>query len=178
MRVFEVDHPATQQVKVERVRRIFGEAPANVTYVAVDFNTQTLADRMMAHGYDPRRKTVFLWQGVTYYLETGAVDDTLAFIAQQAASGSRLVFDYIDAALLSQPTTHSEVTSMRRYRGMTGEGLRFGIPVVEIENYLSQRGFTQVTNIRSEELKERYFHGKNAARNVMSGYAIVSAVVR
>ncbi len=66
---------------------------------------------------------------------------------------------------------------MRRYRGMTGEALRFGIPIGEIKHFLVSRRFGQVQNIRSEELKALYFHGKNAARNVMAGYAIVSAVV-
>ena len=177
IRVFEVDHPATQQAKIEKVRQIFGALPSHVIYVAVDFNTQTLGDCLAANGYDPHAKTVFLWQGVTYYLEPAAVDDTLAFIAKQAPPGSSLIFDYIDEALLTGRTSHNEVKNMRRYRGMTGEALRFGIPVTEIENFLSRRGFAQVVNIRSEELKARYFHGKNAARNVMSGYAIVSVVV-
>ncbi len=177
IRAFEVDHPATQQGKMEKVRKIFGELPSPVTYVAVDFNTQTLADCLAANGYDPRAKTVFLWQGVTYYLEPAAVDNTLALIAQQSGTGSNVIFDYIDEALLTSPTSHGEVKGMRRYRGMTGEALRFGIPVKKIESFLIQRGFGQVKNILSEELKARYFHGKNAARNVMAGYAIVSAVV-
>jgi len=80
--------------------------------------------------------------------------------------------------LLARPSGHGEVKGMRRYSGMTGENLRFGIPVAQIETYLTQRGFEQVQNIGSEELKTRYFQGKNQSRSVMSGYAIVSAVVR
>jgi methyltransferase (TIGR00027 family) len=49
IRVFEVDHPATQQVKIQNVRRIFGKLPDHVTYVAVDFNTQTLMDCLAAN---------------------------------------------------------------------------------------------------------------------------------
>jgi len=178
IRVFEIDHPATQRDKIEKVQRIFGGLPNNVIYVSIDFNTQTLADCLAANGYDPQAKTVFLWQGVTYYLEPAAVDDTLAFIAQHAGSGSSLIFDYIDEALLTSQTNHSEVKNMRRYRGMTGEALLFGIPVEEIEAFLIRRGFAQVQNIRSQALKVLYFHGKNASRNVMAGYAIVSAVVQ
>src|SRR5512133_596343 len=165
VRVFEVDHPATQQVKLESVRKIFGSLPEHVAYVPIDFNKQTrvslrenpLADCLSAHGYDPLAKSVFLWQGVTYYLEAAAVNGTLSFIAQHSAPGSRLVFDYIDEALLTSPTSHGEVKGMHRYRGMTGEDLRFGIPVSQIEPYLTQRGFEQVRNIRSEELKRLYF---------------------
>lgn len=67
---------------------------------------------------------------------------------------------------------------MKRYQGMTGEDLHFGIPIASIETYLGQRGFEQVVNLRSEDLKVLYFQGKSKSRNVMSGYAIVSAVVK
>jgi methyltransferase (TIGR00027 family) len=177
-RVFEVDLPATQQAKLAKVRQIFGRLPAAVRYVPIDFNTQTLAEALGAHGYDARAKTLFIWQGVTYYLDPPAVDNTLAFIAQQSAPGSRVIFDYIDAALLTRPAQHGEVRGMKRYRGMTGEDLRFGIPIAQIEPFLNRRGFEGVRNCRSEELKALYFHGKNQARNVMAGYAIVSAAVR
>lgn len=185
VRVFEVDHPATQQKKLVGVRKIFGALPKHVTYVAIDFNQQTrgsrrdslLEDCLVANGYDPLAKTVFIWQGVTYYLDPAAVDSTLAFIALHAAPESSVIFDYIDDVLLSAPTGHGEIKGMQRYRGMTGEDLRFGFPVSQIELFLHQRGFKHIKNIRSEELKTLYFSGKNQSRNVMAGYAIVSAVV-
>ncbi len=177
VRVFEVDHPATQADKLEKVRRLFGGLPEHVVYVAIDFNEQTLAQRLSAYDFDPRARTVFLWQGVTYYLEPGAVDSTLAFIAQNSGPGSSVVFDYIDNSLLAKPSGHAEVKSMHRYRGMSGEEISFGIPVAEIEPYMTARGFSQVRNVRSEELKARYFHGKNQSREVMADYAIVSGVV-
>jgi methyltransferase (TIGR00027 family) len=175
--VFEVDHPATQQAKLKVVQKVFGSLPGNVSYVAIDFNQQALADRLNEYGYDQKAKTTFIWQGVTYYLEATAIDETLAFIAQNSARGSSVIFDYIDEALLKNPSGHGEVKGMKRYRGMTGEELKFGIPVAQIESFLNQRGFGGVQNIRSEDLKALYFHGKNQARNVMSGYAIVSALV-
>ncbi len=177
MRVFEVDHPATQVAKLEGVKKIFGSLPEHVAYVAIDFNQQTLEDCLGAHRYDPQAKTIFIWQGVTYYLDPAAVDSTLAFIARHAAPGSSVIFDYIDEALLTGPTSHGEVKGMKRYRGMTGEDLRFGIPIAQIESFLHRRGFGQIQNIRSEELKALYFKGKNQSRNVTSGYALVSAVV-
>ncbi len=176
-RVFEVDHPASQQTKLEAVRKIFGGLPGYVTYVPLDFNQQTLQDGLGAHGYRPDGKTIFIWQGVTYYLEPAAVDSTLSFIAHHSAPGSRVIFDYIDTALLQDPSGHGEVKGMHRYRGMTGEDIRFGLPVEKIEAFLRQRGFEQVKNICSEELKRLYFTGKNQARSVAAGYAIVSAAV-
>ncbi len=178
IRVFEVDHPATQQAKVAGVRKIFGSLPAFVQYVAIDFNVQTLEECLKAHDFDPQGKTVFIWQGVTYYLEPDAVDSTLNFIVHHSAPGSSVIFDYIDKTLLTKSSQHSEVKSMKRYRSMTGEDLRFGIPISQIEPFLNQRGYERVLNIPSENLKKLYFLGKNQSRNVMSGYAIVSATVK
>jgi methyltransferase (TIGR00027 family) len=177
IRIFEVDQPATQKAKQDRVRKIFSGPPAHVAYVAIDFNQQSLEDCLAAHEYDPQAKTVFLWQGVTYYLEPSAVDKTLGFITHHSAPGSSVIFDYIDEGLLTGPGNHGEVKGMRRFRGMTGEDLRYGIPIVQIEAYMAGHGFDQIQNIRSEDLKSLYFKGKNQSRNVMAGYAIVSAVV-
>lgn len=175
IRVFEVDHPATQQVKLETVRKIYGRIPEHVRYVAIDFNTQSLEERLATYDYDVQAHSVFIWQGVTYYLDKEAVDNTLDFIAHHTGPGSSVIFDYIDPKLLASPTNHGEVKGMKRYHGLTGEDLRFGIPINEIESFMTHRGFTQVKNIRSEELKALYFQGKNASRKVVSGYAIVSA---
>ncbi len=177
LRVFEVDHPATQADKLEKVHRIFGKLPEHVTYVAIDFNEQTLAAGLLPHGYNPLAKTVFIWQGVTYYLEPVVVDSTLAFVSEHSGPGSSIVFDYIDDTLLAKPADHTEIKSMHRYRGLSREEITFGIPIAGIEDYLVARGFTQVRNLRSEELKTRYFHGKNQSRDIMAGYAIVSAEV-
>jgi methyltransferase (TIGR00027 family) len=176
-RVFEVDHPLTQAAKLAGVRKIFGRLPEHVRYVAIDFNQQSLGNCLAEHGYDPQAKTVFVWQGVTYYLDAEAVFSTLTFIADHAGAGSRVTFDFIDERLLWKATGHNEVINMHRYRGVSGEEMRFGFPISEIETFMERRGFQQVEIIRSEELKDIYFGGKNLARKVMAGYAIVSAVV-
>jgi methyltransferase (TIGR00027 family) len=60
VKVFEVDHPATQAAKLDKLCHIFGQAPAHVTYLGVDFNTQALDRRLFEYGYDQRRKTLFV----------------------------------------------------------------------------------------------------------------------
>jgi methyltransferase (TIGR00027 family) len=174
---FEVDHPATQEDKLDKVRKIFGTIPDHVTYVAVDFNTQTLEQRLEESGYDPTLKTLFIWQGVTMYLTAGAVDDTLYFIVRHAALGSAVVFDYIYRSVLDGVQKHGEVSNMSRYRFMTGEGLTFGIEAGTLEAFLKERGFRQVRDMDAQVLKQVYFTGKNAGRKVTSGYGIVVAQV-
>ncbi len=176
--VFEIDHPATQRVKIEKLDKILGNLPDYVVYVPIDFEQETLEKRLFESGYDERKKTLFIWQGVTQYLTPEAVDSTLAFVAHHSGKGSSIVFDYMYTSLLDGSIKRGEVSGMRRYRRITGEGFNFGIPEGTIEAFLEQRGFYQVRNANDQFLKKTYFTGVNQKRKVTSGYAIASATVK
>ena len=178
IRVFEVDHPASQASKMEKVKRVLGELPAHVTYIPIDFNVQTLEKRLPESGYDASRKTLFIWQGVTQYLTPEAVDSTLAFIAQHSPSGSSVIFDYMYPTLLDGTIKRGEVANMRSRRWASGEMLVFGIPDGQITAFLEQRGFSDVQDADSKLLHDTYFHGANASRAVAYGYAIASAIIK
>lgn len=175
--VFEVDHPATQQAKKKKLAKIFGSVPEYVVYAAVDFETQTLGERLLANGYAEGKKTLFIWQGVTQYLTPEGVDGTLEFIASHSGAGSAVIFDYMYTSLLDGTVRHGEVSKMRRDRWMTGEEIRFGIPEDNIGEFLEKRGFILTQNAKCEDLHRAYFTGKRAKRSVADGYAIASAVV-
>jgi methyltransferase (TIGR00027 family) len=177
VKVFEVDHPATQAVKLKKLEVIFGTPPGHVTYVPIDFGRQSLAERLFENGYDDSRRTLFIWQGVTQYLTAQAVDDTLAFVVQHSGAGSHIIFDYMDARLLRGASRHGEISGMRRYRRLTGEGLVFGIPIDSMRAFLEERGFTEVQNADHAALEKAYYSGRHPHK-VADGYAIASAVVR
>ncbi len=177
VKTFEVDHPLTQADKTGKVRKIFGRLPEHVTYVPVDFNAQDLAARMLSFNYDPTLTSLFIWQGVTMYLYPAGVDGTLAFVAQHSAAGSAIVFDYIYQAVLDERQKQNEVSNMRRYRFMTGEGLTFGIPEGTAAAFLQARGFRQVKDVGMEDLRAAYFKGKNSVRKVAGGYGIATGRV-
>jgi methyltransferase (TIGR00027 family) len=177
VKTFEVDHPATQQDKLMRLRVIFGHVPEHVTYVPIDFNAEGLGDALLKTGYGPAQKTLFIWQGVTEYLTPDAVDATLDFVARHSAAGSAVVFDYIFSAVLEGTQKHNEVSNMRRYRFMSGEGLTFGIAEGAVEPFLKARGFSAVTALSSDDLKMLYFIGKNADRRIAAGYGVATGVV-
>ena len=178
IKIFEVDHPATQQAKRKKLEKIFGGVPQHVTYVSIDFNTQTLEQRLSECRYDEHAKTLFIWQGVTQYLTPEGVDSTLAFVACHSAPGSSIIFDYMYTSLLDGTVKHGEVSKMRRDRWLSNEVLAFGIPAGTITAFLEQRGFTQVHDANFQYLHDTYFTGARAGRTVADGYAIVSAVVK
>ena len=142
----------------------------------MDFNTQDLGERLQSGGYNEQGKTLFIWQGVTYFLTSQGVDSTLAFIANHSGPGSAVIFDYFYNETL-RDTTLSYVKAMRRAAQMTGEEYMFGIDQDQIEPFLTRRGFSDVHNVTLEDLKRRYFTGPNAGRVIPPGIAIVSARV-
>src|SRR5262245_52746300 len=99
VRVFEVDHPQTQAAKRNRFERRFGHPPRTVTFAAVDFDRQSLADGLKAAGFDAAVPAFFIWEGVTNYLSKEAVDATLRFIGS-ASPGSQVLFTYVHRGLI------------------------------------------------------------------------------
>jgi methyltransferase (TIGR00027 family) len=175
--VFEVDQGATQQVKLERLKKVIDPLPGHVTFVAVDFNTQTLADRLRSSGYNEREKTLFLWQGVTYFLTAAGVEDTLAFIAAHSGAGSAVIFDYIfNETFLDK--TNAFGKSLQQAGRVSGEAYLFGIDQGQVEPFLTARGFSGVVDMPLEGIKEKYFTGPNAGRVMVSGLAVASARVK
>jgi methyltransferase (TIGR00027 family) len=177
--VFEVDHPATSVVKRDAVNRV---EPAGIdpriTYVPVDFNVDTLAARLSASGYVRGARTVFLWEGVTPYLDAAAVDGTLEFMRSDSAPGSTVVFDYILRSVVEGDCTMRGAQNEAQKMRMTDEPLTFGIPEGLGAEFLSARGFRDVADIGAAELKESYFAPVGGeARYVKPWWRIARAVV-
>ena len=95
LRVFEVDHPATQAWKRRRLEETGIAIPGNVTYAPVDFEREVLSEQLAAAGLDPGVRTVFTWLGVLPYLTAEAITATLSYIAAHPA-GAEVVFDYAE----------------------------------------------------------------------------------
>jgi len=123
VRVFEVDSPRTQMVKRETLKKA-GIDPSAVTFVPADFEKEDWLASLTAAGFDPGERTLFLWEGVTMYLDREAVEDTLRKIAS-TAHGSVVAFDYFTTEALE-----SHALYWRYGRAATkaaGEKLKFGV---------------------------------------------------
>jgi methyltransferase (TIGR00027 family) len=177
-RVFEIDQAATQAAKLERLKKVIDPLPGHVVFLPADLDTQPLREILRAGGYDERGKTLFIWQGVTYFLQPGGVDGTLAFIAGHSGSGSGVVFDYVYDEVL-RDTTRGYGRTLARAGKMSGEPYVFGIGRAQVAPFLTRRGFCDVIDMPLEGLKPRYFTGPNASRRIDTGHiAIASARVR
>ena len=176
VRVFEVDHPATSSVKRGKLAAILGSVPPNVALVAVDFDRDTVGERLADAGYRADRLTVFLWEGTVPYLTAAGVDETLRFIATGAA-GSRLIFDYIVAGVLDGSCRMRGAAAERAHMLRTPEPFVFGIAPTEIATFLTVRGFSNVHDAGADELKARTFPASRRAAYVKPWWRIVHATV-
>jgi methyltransferase (TIGR00027 family) len=163
VQVFEVDHPATSTAKQAKIGALFGKLPANVAYVAVDFTVDKLADKLLGCGYCATRPTVFLWEGVTPYLNLEAVDAVLSFVTANAAAGSAIVFDYVLRSVVQGTCTLRGAANEFAKMSRTSEPLTFGIDEGQAPAFLASRGFQNVIDVGAQELISRYFdpHGKH-----------------
>ncbi len=176
-RVFEVDQPATQAVKLERLRKVVHPLPTHVTFVPADLNSQALGERLESSGYDEHDKTLFIWQGVTYFLTPEGIDSTLAFIANHSGPNSAVIFDYVYNETL-HTTSQGYGKALARAGKVSGESYVFGIDRGRAGLFLAQRGFCDVLDVPLEDVKLKYFTGSNAARPMVTGaIAIASARV-
>lgn len=173
--VFEVDHPATQKAKIARLKKVIDPLPAHVKLVPVDLDTRPLTEGLTMSGYNEQARTLFIWQGVTVYLSPESIDSTLAFVVQHSRPGSAIIFDYFYSETL-RDTSRPEVMTMHRTSRATGEGYLFGIDRGRADEFLAKRGFQDICNTESEELKRLYFSSRDR-RAILPGVAIASARV-
>jgi methyltransferase (TIGR00027 family) len=178
VKIFEVDHPATQGEKKAKLAELFGALPEHVVYVPIDFHTHTLFQRLLESGYNQKLKTLFIWEGVTFYLTADAADETLAFVAKHSGSQSSLLFDYTYPDVIAGTSPLKEARIWRKFAKKAGEPLLFGIQKDMIEQYLAKRGFGQVANAPHEILQQRYLTGINQKRYLTPMLAIVHATVK
>ena len=173
LRVFEVDHPATQRWKRELLATNGLSEPARLQYVPVDFERQSLADELKNGGLDFSAPTVFAWLGVVMYLTHAAFRGTLDFIANFPA-GSGVVMDYaLPTHLLESPEREARELLAARVDSV-GEPFQLFFSPPEMAAELV--AFKQVEDVDASELNARYFAGRRDQLNLIgrSGH-IVSA---
>jgi methyltransferase (TIGR00027 family) len=159
LRVFEVDHPASQAWKRMRLRELNIGSPPNLVFAPVDFESQTLRDGLEASGFDFDERAVFSWIGVTMYLTLDAIRATLATVAATPA-GSRIVLTYNrpTAALTGLGLTFD--TAIRKVADEVGEPFVSLFEPAEIERLLRDQGFDDIIHFGPEAAIQTYFGGR------------------
>jgi methyltransferase (TIGR00027 family) len=150
--VFEVDHPATGAWKRERVADSGIAVPDNLRYVAVDFETDSLGDRLREAGFDATAAAFFLWLGVVPYLTRDAVEETLRFVA--SVPGGEVVFDYSNP--IDDAAAAPERAELRAKVAGLGEPFSDGLDTEELHALLRDLGFDEIEDLGRRAIRERY----------------------
>ena len=169
--VFEVDHPATQAWKRERLAEVEIAAPAGLTYAPVNFETATLADGLAAAGFDPAQPSFFTWAGVVPYLTRAAVLATLTYVGA-LPGGSEIVFDYSDppSALGDEQRAAHALRAERVAR--IGEPWITYFSADELAGELGPLGFGEIEDLAPETIAERYFGAPSGGERLRGGHLI------
>ena len=150
VRVFEVDHPATQQWKRAQLAAASIPVPDSVSYVAMDFEHDQLADRLRQAGFDPSRPALVSWLGVTMYLTQAAIGRTLAEISG-FAPGTQLVTDYMLPAGLRDDTGDAYASLVAPAAAERGEPWLTFLAPDDMSALLAGHGFGAVEHVRQRD---------------------------
>lgn len=140
-RLFEVDAPSTQGRKRAVLDASGVSVPPQVRFVAVNFKTDDLVSRLVESGYDEAVATLFIWEGVTYYLTQDTVERTLAQLHAHSAPGSTLALDYMVAKVDS---------------GNAGEPFLSFVEPQALPGWMESFGFRVREHLDAARMTERY----------------------
>jgi methyltransferase (TIGR00027 family) len=141
---FELDHPETSRAKQAALKK-HGPLPERVRFITLDFNHQAVDAVLTQAGFDKTQPACFVWEGVTNYLTSEAIDSVLRQI-QQAAPGSILLVTYIDRAVLDHPERFFGAAKLMARLESYGEPWTFGYSPEALSTFLAARGFQLLSN--------------------------------
>jgi len=175
--VFEIDHPATQDFKRQRLAELNWKIPQNLHFIPVDFTMESLTSALTRSSYDPQTPSFFSWLGVTYYLPREAVFSALRDFTGIAPAGSTIIFDYMDTdAFIPGKVAKRMQISMEKCRKW-GEPLITGFDPLTLAAELAPLGLRLHEHLGPSEIKKRYFQGRTDGYSVVEHIHFAWAVV-
>jgi methyltransferase (TIGR00027 family) len=176
VRVFEVDHPATQQWKRARLHELNVTLPSHLTFVPSDFEHQTLREALAAGGYRAEAPAFFSWLGVTQYLTPDAILRTLREIASLAPE-TEVVFEYSVPEEQPEGVERQYLAFWKAWAAERGEPWLGFFDPRGLVTQVKRLGFTGVTDVSPAELNARYFANRRDGLRTPQAQRFVKARV-
>ena len=153
LRILEVDHAGTQQLKRSHLAAAGLTVPANAGFATIDFERESLRDGLIRHAISPTERTFFSWLGVTMYLREDAIDAVLRSVAEFPA-GSEIVLTFASASNTPQGVAERAAEA--------GEPWLSFFEPEEMQDKLRGAGFTSVELLTPLVAKSRYFNAPSS----------------
>jgi methyltransferase (TIGR00027 family) len=168
LRVFEVDHPATQAWKRRRLEEGNIAIPASMTFAPVNFESQTLIDGLARAGFDSDQPAFFSWLGVVPYLTRSAAMETFRFVGSRP-KGSGVVFDYALPPEALNLVQRLALKALSDRVAAAGEPFQTFFEPSVLMTELRPMGFSAFEDMATEEINARYFSGRSDGLRVSGG---------
>ncbi len=175
VKVFEVDLPSVQSDKKKKIQKYLGRLPENVTFVPLDFDTQSLKAVLAGTEFTLSRTAVFIWEGVTQYITEEAVGRTLAF-AGSSASGSSILFTYVLKSIIERRSPLPDANHMMDVVAKQSPWI-FGLEPSQISAFLEPFHLSLVADVGSMDYQEKYLQPLGRKLVVFEGERIAQAIV-
>ncbi|MBN2049536.1 MAG: SAM-dependent methyltransferase [Spirochaetales bacterium] len=154
---FELDTHNTLNAKMKQFQKRMIPWPERTIIIPVDFNVDPLKETILRSGFDPGKRTLFILEGITMYLETETIDQLFTLLYEISGPDSSLVFDYIYAPVLRRENLYYGEKSIYKTVNRAREAWRFGIEPGAIECFVEGFGFHLTEHLTPEDMEERYF---------------------
>ncbi|MGF9699686.1 class I SAM-dependent methyltransferase [Paenibacillus sp. MABNR03] len=159
LNIFEVDHPATQQFKIDRLNGADLSIPSNLHFVPMDFTHEFSYGNLTNRGFR-NQKTFFSLLGVTYYLTKEVLSNLMKHAFANLPSGSSIVLDAADERLFEEKGMFNRVENMVKLAAVGGEPMQSCFTYSEIERMLVDAGLLIYEHLSPEDIQERYFSNR------------------
>lgn len=156
--IFEIDHPNTQALKQKRLAALNKEQPDNLEYLSIDFELQKISEVLLAsERFDPNKKTLFCWMGVTYYLHEETVFKAIDDISHVTLGNSRLIFDYLLDESPGGRKDKTAIAMIKRITAFKGEPILTCFSHRKLPFLLASKGFNVLHHLSGDDLTQRYY---------------------
>lgn len=145
---------------------------SHVRRVPIDFLNQQPEDCLVASGYLPTVKSLFILEGVTNYLDATAVDSVFNLFSH-SVPGSRVIFTYVHIDAINGTFPAPGLTALLERLRKIGEAWTFGFRPEDVPDYLAGRGLRVVTDLSAADYRAIYW----PRRTLLKGYEFYRAVL-
>ena len=155
VKTFEIDLPETISEKKRCLLAKLGSLPHGLSLISLDLNLDNL-NRIFEYGFDSKLPTIYLWQGVSYYLNKESVSNILDYIREQMSPNSVFVFDCCSPLMTFKNDRVPGINSNIDELAEIAEPYRFGMYSNEMELWLTEKGFQDIQILQQDDLEEQF----------------------
>lgn len=164
-KIVELDAPETQNLKKKILEKSKIEIPGNVVFISLNFDRDSLETALVKSGCDNDKRTLFILEGVSYYLNPESIDDIFEIVNKYSHSESGIALDYVVSVPEEKLHNYygvSELLQAMEKRHPNEKG-KFSIEEEQIESFFKQRGLKIIENLTSSEIENRFLTSENGS---------------